>query len=595
MDDQQPRGVGLHITSDPDTTRVETVKAQPRERQTPLRLLLVSDLTPGARRNWRGPSVARRVDASSFAEALSAWAPTLRVDVPNHLAAEPKTLELTLRFASLDDFSPAGVARQVPALARLLAIRTQIEAVRDRGLGREPFRDALGEAGVDAASADALYSTLVPTPPKSAPQEPEGGSRVDRLMGLVDTGDGRDPLGEALGDAVSEPGVSRAAADGLLADFDQKLGGQVQALLAAPAFRRLEAAWRGLKLLADRLPFRHGVRLDVLPVGREALAEALYYQVLIPELESDGTEPPLSAMVLDFAFGQGTEDQEALDDLAGTAASLQVPAIASLDPGFFGPEAAGGTLPLVSHLTSGPEYLAWNKLREKEEARFLALAYPPFLLRPAYGPDHPSRGLAVEEEDGIWGGAALAVALAAAGSFRETGWPTHLTGRRVEDLPTHETARGHTPLQVLLPDDKAEELAEAGFVALTGAANADWLHVAHAANVWRPKRYDEPEQTAHAAAHAALACSLFSARVAQRLHRLSGELDPAAPLEQKEEEAVAAVRRFLGGDLEGDAVSAERVQEGDGFDVLAVRFQPPSRILSRPVHVAVGLPVPRAS
>lgn len=607
MDAPRPGGIGLRITSDPDTTQVSqpSSAAKRREGPDPLRLLWVADLTPGHRRTWNGPSLRRRVDAHTYSEALADWAPTLRLDVPNHLSAEPKSLELDLRFTSLDDFTPAGVARQVPALRRLLAIRTQIEAVRDRGLEREPFRAALGEAGVDQTAADGLYDALVPAPkpPPSRPAPRDDDARIGRLLDMVDTGEAPAPgFAEAIGHAVSEPGVSRAAADGLLADFDAKLGGQVRALLAAPAFRALEAAWRGLKLLVDRLPFRDGVALDVLPAGREALADALYYQVLLPEHEGE-EDAPLAAVFIDSAFGHDAADVALLDDLAGSAASLQTPLVASLSPGFFGfegPERVG-PLPLVSQMVEAPEYIAWNKLRGREEARFLALAFPPFLLRPAYGPEHPARGFSVAEADtsGVWAGGAVAVALAIAQSYSATGWPTHLAGQTVEDLPLHATPRGRTPLATLLPEDKAAELADAGFVVLGGAPDRDRLRVLHAANVWKPARYDDAERTAHAEAHATLGCSLFTARVAHRLFRLSGELDAAAPMEEKQASAEEAMRRFLGApgaDVPAGAVTTEPVdgQETEGYDLLAVRLDPPAHVLDRPVHLAVGLPVPRA-
>ena len=596
------KNVGLFISSDPDTTSVTQpgAGAQRREKRMPLRLMLVADLVPQQRPS-RTESVVRRVDANGFAGLMEEWKPALRLEVPNRLGPQPASLEIGLRFTSLKDFAPAAVARQIPALARLLAIRTEVDGVRTKGTDRDTFRARLADAGIDAASADGLYGQLTVEPPKPKPAKPKTDDPLDRLMGLVDTGEGDSDepvgIGAALADAVSDgaPRIAASAADKILADFDTKLGGQLRAIIEHPDFRRLEAAWRGLKLLVDRLPFREGVLLDVVPARRESLSETIYYQVLVPEHEAADAGDPLTAVILGFAFDNSQADVEQLDDLAGTGASLQTPFIASAAPGFFGFDAPEtiGPLPLVSQLMEGPEYIHWNKLRDKDEARHLALAFPPFLLRPPYGPDHPSKDVPVEEEGYLWGGGALAVALAMADSFAKTDWPTHLTGRPVDDLPIWKTDRGTTPLAVLLPEGKAAELGDAGFVALTGTANRDRMQIAQAPNISRPQIFDDEEKTAHAAAHATLGCGLFAARAAHRLLLLPAEIDASADLETKKEAVIARLRSFLGGDAA--AVTADPVPDAEieGYDLLAIRMQPPRHVLSTPVHLAIGLPIPK--
>ncbi len=605
------KNVGIRITSDPDTTSMSQAgpAAQRREPPMPLRLLLVADLTPQARSNWRGPSLVRRVDTNGFAGWMEEQQPALRLDVPNHLSPQPQSLEIALRFRSLKDFTPGGIARQVPALARLLAIRTEVHGVRTQGTDRDTFRARLAEAGVDEASADGLYAQLTVSPPKPKPVPKPAAEEdaLDRLMGMVDSGDGSADettgIGDAIAGAVSgdEPRIAGAVADGIIADFDRKLGGQLRAILEHPGLRRLESAWRGLKFLVDRLPFRDGVQLDVLPAGRDDLGEALYEQVLLPEHSADDDRAPLSAVILGFAFGNSQADVAVLEDLAGTGASLQAPLIASADSGFFGLDKPDGatTIPLVPHLVEGPDYIHWNKLRENDEARFIALAFPPFLLRSPYGPNHPSKDVPLEEEGFLWGGGALAVAVALGASFAKTGWPTHLAGQSIENLPIHATERGQTPLATLLPEAKAAELAEAGFAVLTGTANRDTMQVAHAANLSKPQTFDDPKKTAHAAAHATLGCGLFAARAAHRLLKLPSELNATDSLEEKQEAIVQRLRTFLGAseaDVPGDAVTVEPVPDADieGHDLLAVRLQPPRHILHHPIHLAVGLPVPRA-
>jgi type VI secretion system protein ImpB len=58
--------------------------------------------------------------------------PTARVEVDNVLAGDGSKLSVELKFESMDDFSPAAVARKVDSLRRLLELRTQLQEVRTR-------------------------------------------------------------------------------------------------------------------------------------------------------------------------------------------------------------------------------------------------------------------------------------------------------------------------------------------------------------------------------------------------------------------------------------------------------------------------------
>ncbi|WP_232459227.1 type VI secretion system contractile sheath domain-containing protein, partial [Burkholderia ubonensis] len=59
--------------------------------------------------------------------------------------------------------------------------------------------------------------------------------------------------------------------DWCLADLDEQLGRQLDAILHHPAFQALESTWRGLQFLVDRTDFRQNVKIEVLDVSKEAL------------------------------------------------------------------------------------------------------------------------------------------------------------------------------------------------------------------------------------------------------------------------------------------------------------------------------------
>ena len=65
------------------------------------------------------------VDVDNFDSRLKAMQPRVAFHVPNELTGEGN-LSLDITFESMDDFSPAAVARKVDALNKLLEARTQL-------------------------------------------------------------------------------------------------------------------------------------------------------------------------------------------------------------------------------------------------------------------------------------------------------------------------------------------------------------------------------------------------------------------------------------------------------------------------------------
>ena len=64
-------------------------------------------------------------DMDNFEQKMEAIAPRAAFNVDNTLTGEGK-VGVDLTFKSMDDFSPGAVAKNVPALAKLLEARTQL-------------------------------------------------------------------------------------------------------------------------------------------------------------------------------------------------------------------------------------------------------------------------------------------------------------------------------------------------------------------------------------------------------------------------------------------------------------------------------------
>ena len=78
------------------------------------------------------PDVADRkfldIDIDNFDQRLKAMKPRVAFQVPNTLTGEGN-INLNITFESMDDFSPAAVARKVDALSKLLEARQQLASL----------------------------------------------------------------------------------------------------------------------------------------------------------------------------------------------------------------------------------------------------------------------------------------------------------------------------------------------------------------------------------------------------------------------------------------------------------------------------------
>jgi type VI secretion system protein ImpB len=95
--------------------------------QLPFVMGVMSDLAGNAGK--APPPLAERkfleVSADTLDDRMSAMEPGVNLSVNNTLTGEGN-LKVEMNFKSMDDFSPAAVARKVPALQKLLEARQQL-------------------------------------------------------------------------------------------------------------------------------------------------------------------------------------------------------------------------------------------------------------------------------------------------------------------------------------------------------------------------------------------------------------------------------------------------------------------------------------
>src|SRR5262245_46701474 len=97
------------------------------------------------------------IDAENFDERLKSMKPHVAFQVPNTLTGEGN-LSVDITFESMDDFSPAAVAKKVEPLSKLLETRTQLANLLTYMDGKSGAEELIGKALKDPTLLQALAS-----------------------------------------------------------------------------------------------------------------------------------------------------------------------------------------------------------------------------------------------------------------------------------------------------------------------------------------------------------------------------------------------------------------------------------------------------
>lgn len=104
------------------------------------------------------------INAENFDKALEAMKPRVTFTVPNKLTGEG-SLPVDITFESMDDFSPAAIAKKVEPLRKLLEARTQLQSLITRLDGRADAEKLLSEGIKSKALLERLAAGDAPGGP----------------------------------------------------------------------------------------------------------------------------------------------------------------------------------------------------------------------------------------------------------------------------------------------------------------------------------------------------------------------------------------------------------------------------------------------
>ncbi len=324
-------------------------------------------------------------------------------------------------------------------------------------------------------------------------------------------------IAEMLAPQKAKEKVDKAGVDAMIAELDKKLSAQVNEILHHPDVQKLESAWRSLRFVVDRVDFRENIKLELLSVDKETLQSDLedspdltksgFYRIVYSNEYGVFGGKPYGVMNMNFDFSPGPQDIELLRKVGAVASMAHCPVLGNAGPQFFGDETFKN-LPTLKDLKSifeGPQYARWHGFRESEDARYIGLAMPRFLLRLPYGEKTvPVKSFnfaedVVDHHDRyLWGNASNALVTRIADSFAKYRWAPNIIGPQsggaVENLPLHQyEAMGEiqtkVPTEVQLTERREYELSEEGFIGLTFRKESDNAAFFSANSVQKPKTF----------------------------------------------------------------------------------------------------------
>ena len=110
----------------------------------------------------------QEIDIDNFDSRMKAMQPRVAFQVPNKLTGEGN-LSVDITFDTLDDFSPAAVARKVDSLSKLLEARTQLANLVIFMDGKNGAEELIARVLDDPALLKTLATVTPPASETAAP------------------------------------------------------------------------------------------------------------------------------------------------------------------------------------------------------------------------------------------------------------------------------------------------------------------------------------------------------------------------------------------------------------------------------------------
>lgn len=132
----------------------------------PLKLLAMGDFSNGKESRPLSEREKINVNKNNFNSVLSEFNPELNLSVKNTLANSDSAENVKLSFSDIKDFEPEQVARQIPQLRAMLAMRNLLRDLKSNLLDNATFRKELEKILKDPALSQELRDEMSALAPK---------------------------------------------------------------------------------------------------------------------------------------------------------------------------------------------------------------------------------------------------------------------------------------------------------------------------------------------------------------------------------------------------------------------------------------------
>jgi type VI secretion system protein ImpC len=316
--------------------------------------------------------------------------------------------------------------------------------------------------------------------------ELEGSALLDKIIesgrwkGDAGRAMARDIIGEfakqVLEGEITVAKDTEAMINARIAQIDALISRQLNEIMHAEEFQRLEASWRGLHYLVNKTETSPLLQIKVLNVTKKELSRdlekavefdqsALFKKVYEEEYGMFGGAP-FGALIGDYEFGKHPQDISLLEKISNVAAAAHAPFISAASPELLNLESFTQLDDPrdLAKIFETTEYAKWRSFRESEDSRYVGLCLPHILMRLPYGEStQPVEAFRFEEEvDGkdhrkyLWGNAAYAFATRLTESFAKYNWCASIRGVEggglVEGLPVHNFKTDDGDIALEVPD-----------------------------------------------------------------------------------------------------------------------------------------------
>ena len=376
---------------------------------------------------------------------------------------------------------------------------------------------ATAEPATPAESESLLDSILKQT--KVARSDEERERAKDLISELIT---------EALNGTVTVSRDVISAIDARIADIDNALSNQLNAVMHAPEFQQLEGTWRGLNYLVMNSETGTQLKIRAMNASKKELIKdfkgasefdqsAIFKKIYGEEYDMFGGAP-YAALVGDYEFSRHPEDMYLLEEMSHVAAAAHAPFLTAASPELFNMDSfteLSGPRDLAK-IFDTVEYAKWKSFRESADSAYVGLTMPHVLGRLPYGANNvPVEAFNFEEDVSgkehkhyLWTNAAYVLASRLTDAFAKYGWCAAIRGVEggglVEGLPTHtfSTDEGDIalkcPTEIAIGDRRDKELSDLGFISLVHCKGTDKAAFFATQSAQKPKKYDTDAANANA-------------------------------------------------------------------------------------------------